>query len=111
MPYEIQVKTIKKQRFSTLHDSIKPHDYPSDWNKPQDALFDQNMGGIKQTCGINQPCGLKSTELIVSSYNLFRIYFRNLHFPPNFRKYCKISKVGRIFKTQVFVHNSIHILM
>ena len=26
VPYEIQVKTIKKQRFSTLHDSIKPHD-------------------------------------------------------------------------------------
>ena len=52
MPYEIQVKTIKNQRFTTLHDSIKPHDYPSDWNKPHDTLFDQNMGGIKQTCGI-----------------------------------------------------------
>ena len=63
MPYEIQVKTIKKQRFSTLHDSIKPHDYPSDWNKPHDALFDQNMGGIKQTCGINQPCGLGRAKI------------------------------------------------
>ena len=62
MPYEIQVKTIKKQRFSTLHDSIKPHDYPSDWNKPHDTLFDQNMGGIKQTCGINQPCGQYRTQ-------------------------------------------------
>ena len=62
MPYEIQVKTIKKQRFSTLHDSIKPHSYPSDWNKPHDKLFDQNMGGIKQTCGINQLCGQYRTR-------------------------------------------------
>ena len=62
MPYGIQVKTIIKQRFSTLHDSIKPHDYPSDWNKPHDTLFDQNMGGIKQTCGINQPCGQYRTR-------------------------------------------------
>ena len=50
MPYEIQVKTIIKQRFSTLHDSIKPHDYLRDRNKQHDTLFDQNMGGIKQTC-------------------------------------------------------------
>ena len=35
---------------------------PSDWNKPHDALFDQNMGGIKQTCGINQPCGQYCTR-------------------------------------------------
>ena len=67
MPYEIQVKTIKKQRFSTLHDSIKPHSYPSDWNKPHDTLFDKNMVGIKQTCGINQPCGQYRTREYVDS--------------------------------------------
>ena len=33
MPYEIQAKAIKKQRFSASHDSIKPHNDPSDWNK------------------------------------------------------------------------------
>ena len=62
MPYGIQVKTIIQQRFSTLHDSIKPHDYPSERNKPHDTLFDLNMGGIKQTCGINQPCGQYCTR-------------------------------------------------
>ena len=46
----------------TLHDTIKPHNYPSDWNKPHYALFDQNMGRIKQTCGINQPCGQYRTR-------------------------------------------------
>ena len=89
MPYEIQVKTIKKQRFSTLHDSIKPHDYPSDWNKPHDTLFDQNMGGIKQTCGINQPCGQYRTReyLVVPNSIKCNILYNalQLHVNPNLR--------------------------
>ena len=54
---EFRKKTIIKQKFSTSYDSIKPHDYPSDQNRPHDALFDQNMGGIKQTCKISQLSG------------------------------------------------------
>ena len=72
MHYGIQVKTIIKQRFSTLQDSIKAHHYPSDWNKPHDCpsdcnkqhdvLFDQYMCGIDKTCRINQPCGQYRTR-------------------------------------------------
>ena len=60
MPYEIQVKQSKSKSFQLY--SFKPHDYASDWNKPHDTLFDQNMGGIKQTCRINQPCGQYRTR-------------------------------------------------
>ena len=93
MPYEIQVKTIKKQRFSTLHDSIKPHDYPSDWNKPHDTLFDQNMGGIKQTCGINQPCGqYRTREYTGKSRQLLEL---DMELTQAFLKFSKKLKVPK----------------
>ena len=96
MPYEIQVKTIKKQRFSTLHDSIKPHSYPSDWNKPHNTIFDKNMGGLKQTCGINQPCGQYRTREYIKnahySYTAIRCF---LHACP------RIFLLGAIFGFEV----------
>ena len=51
------VQMTTKQNFSILHDPLKPHDYPSDWNKQHDALFGQYMCGIEKTCGINQSGG------------------------------------------------------
>ena len=71
---------------SWLH--FKPHDYPSDWNKPHDTLFDQYMGGIKQTCGINQLCYQYRTREYFfvdircrTSYFLLEFYFCMMTYP------------------------------
>ena len=56
------VQMTTKQNFSILHDPLKPHNYPSDWNKQHDALFGQYMCGIEKTCGIDQLGGQYRTR-------------------------------------------------
>ena len=56
-----------KQNFSILHEPLKPHNYPSDWNKQHDALFGQYMCGIEKTCGINQSGGQYRTREYLKS--------------------------------------------
>ena len=65
------VQMSTKQNFSILHDPLKPHNYPSDWNKQHDALFGQYMCGIEKTCGINQSGGQYRTREYQNSHSIW----------------------------------------